>query len=448
MIALLVQNQFPDGDLTRALREEEVKFELFKWEHTLHSLSLSHNIEIVAILTPSYEIASICERIKEARLLFGDEKHLLICTPSLTEKERLVLNKCGANTIITPRTNSPEHFAERIIAELILRGIGHPAVFGLLRGATGHMRRLYSEIDTLAPRKYPVLILGETGTGKDLIAREVHHRSKRAGQFLKLNCADLSLELMRSELFGHTKGAFSGAHETKNGLMFEAGEGTLFLDEIGDLGIELQAALLQVLEDRKFRAVGANKFQDFNARLVLATNRDLEQMVEKREFRQDLLARINDFILYAPALRERRADIPLLVHHFIDTFNQENPDHQVKIPPGALDCLFQSEWSGNVRQLRKVVQKAAVFWDPDGCINVAHLKKEVSNSSHQRAHTPLNSASFDPETDTFHSAVSRMQKAYLEAQLERTRGNKEKAIEKSGIGRTRFYELLKKFEIK
>src|SRR5262249_5208647 len=150
--------------------------------------------------------------------------------------------------------------------------------------------------------------------------------------------------LLQNEMFGHVKGAYTGADQAKAGLMHEADEGTLFLDEIGDLGIEAQALLLEVLEDHTFRAVGASKQQHFNARLVLATHRDLEQMIEEGKFRLDLLARINDFPLHAPPLRERRADIPLLVHHFTDSFNRDNPDRQVKIPSGALDCLFHSEW--------------------------------------------------------------------------------------------------------
>src|SRR5262249_38143073 len=147
----------------------------------------------------------------------------------LTEKERLILSECGADTIINTRTYSPEHLAERITAELILQENGHLSSFGSLRGATRHMRKLYSDIEKLAGLNDPVLILGETGTGKELIAQEIHCRSKRPDPFLKLNCAEFSPEFLRSELFGHAKGAFTGAHQAKAGLMVEAGKGTLFL---------------------------------------------------------------------------------------------------------------------------------------------------------------------------------------------------------------------------
>jgi DNA-binding NtrC family response regulator len=389
----------------------------------------------------------IGERVKEARLKVGNGKHLLVCTLKLTERERLTLRENGADTVITPRTPSPEHLAERITAELILQGVLSPSSFGSLRGATKHMRQLYSDIETLAEFKEPVLILGETGTGKDLIAREIHRCSKRPKPFLKLNCAEFSPELLRSELFGHAKGSFTGAQHAKAGLMAEAGEGTLFLDEIGELDIQVQAMLLQVLEDRIFRAVGANKPQDFNARLVLATHRNLEQMVDEKKFRRDLLARINDFILYPPALHERRADIPLLVHHFIKSFNAEYPDRQVKIPAGALDCLFQAEWPENVRQLLKVVRKAAVFRDLDGNISEVSLQNYVNISNQRKDCEAPNSVSFDSASDTIRDATRRMQKAYLKAVLNQTKGDKEEAIRVSGISRSRFYELIKELEI-
>jgi DNA-binding NtrC family response regulator len=458
MIALLVQNQCPADELTSFFDTEEVKVDPRIWEHTLRGLSPSGKTDKAALIMPASSFIAICERTKEARSLLGAETHLLVSAPPLTENERLDLTLYGANTIIKPRTDSPKHIAERIIGELFLQGVRESS-FGSICGATWQMRQLYSDIKMLAKLKYPVLILGETGTGKDLIAKEIHRHSARSGQFCRLNCAEFSPELLRSELFGHVKGSFTGANQDKQGLIMEAADGTLFLDEIGDLDIESQAMLLHVLEDYKFRPVGANRWKELNARLVLATHRNLEQMIEQGKFRQDLYARINGFPLHAPPLRDRRADIPLLVRHFIDSFNKENPDQQVKIPPGALDCLFESEWPDNVRQLLKVVQKAAVF-NSDGNINVALLLKEVSKSRHQGAQPSLNSTSFsaaagdaysvgfDPTIDTIYSAVRRIQKAYIEAVLDQANGNKEKAIKHSGLGRSRFYELLRELDIK
>jgi DNA-binding NtrC family response regulator len=448
MIVLLAQNRFPTDQVARALLSEGVKTTHFQWEHSLRELTLPQDLEKAVLIAQTPGIVAIGERTREARLLVGAETHLLVCAPSLAERERLALNESGANTIVVPRTSSVEHVSERITAELILQGNGHLSSFGSLHGATKVMRHLYSEIEMLAGLNDSILILGETGTGKELIAREIHGCSKRPEPFLKLNCAEFSPELLRSELFGHAKGAFTGAHQENAGLMAEAGKGTLFLDEIGEMDIYAQAMLLQVLEDRKFRAVGSNKIQNFSARLVLATHRNLEQMVEQGKFRRDLLARIRDFKLQAPPLRDRRADIPILVHYFLDKFNQEYPDRAASIPPGALDYLFHSEWPENVRQLLKVVRKAAAYKDQDGNISAAVLQNEINIINQQKQHIALNSASFDPTSDTIHDATRRMQKSYLIAVLKETKGNKEAAYKMSGLGRSRFYDLLRELEIK
>jgi DNA-binding NtrC family response regulator len=448
MIVLFAQNQFPTDQVARALLWEGFKTAHYQFERSLRELTLPQDLDKAVLIAQTPGIVGIGERTSEARSLLGDKAHLLVCAPSLAEVERRALNESGADTIVVPRTSSVEHVSERITAELILQENGNLTSFGPLYGATKVMRGLYSEIEMLAGLNDSILILGETGTGKELIAREIHRRSKRPEPFLKLNCAEFSPELLRSELFGHAKGAFTGAHQEKAGLMAEAGKGTLFLDEIGEMDIHAQAMLLQVLEDREFRPVGLNKIQKFNARLVLATHRNLEQMVEQGKFRRDLYARIYDFKLEAPPLRDRRADIPILVRHFLDRFNKEYPDRVARIRPEGVDCLFHSEWPENVRQLLKVVRKAAVYKGQDDYISVALLQNEINIISRQKALGARNSASFDPASDKFHDAIRNMQMAYLTAVLDQANGNKEAAIEMSGLGRSRFYELLKKLEIR
>lgn len=448
MIVLLAQNRFPMDQVAKALLWEGFKTAHYQFERSLRELTLPQDLDKAVLIAQIPGIVGIGERTSEARSLLGDKAHLLVCSPSLAEGERRALNESGANTIVVPRTGSVEHVSERITAELILQENGNLTSFGSLRGATKMMRDLYSEIDKLAGLSESILILGETGTGKELIAREIHDRSKRPEPFLKLNCAELAPELLRSELFGYAKGAFTGAHQETAGLMAEAGAGTLFLDEIGEMDKHAQAMLLQVLEDRKYRPVGSKKLQNFDARLLLATHRDLEQMVEQGKFRRDLYQRIYDLKLEAPPLRDRRADIPILVHHFIDKFNREYPDRAAKIPPGGLDCLFHSEWPGNVRQLLKVVRKAAVYKGQDDYISVALLQNEINVISRQKAFDARNSASFDPASDKFHDAIRNMQVAYLTAVLEQANGNKEAAIRMSGLGRSRFYDLLKDLGIR
>ncbi|HKX32754.1 MAG TPA: sigma 54-interacting transcriptional regulator [Blastocatellia bacterium] len=452
MIVLLAHHQFSANRLAAALLAEGIGSAHYQWDHALRELPLPQPVERAVLIASAPGILDIGKRTKEARLQLGSQTHLMVCTLKLTESERETLGRYGADTVITSPTLSPEDIAERIMAELISQGEIQPSSFGLLLGATRQMRQIYNQIETLAGFNDPVLILGETGTGKDLIAREIHQRSQRPGPFQKLNCADYPPELLRSELLGHARGAFSGAHQAKSGLMAEAGRGTLFLDEIGELDIQAQAMLLQVVEDRKFRAVGSNTLQDFNARLVLATHRNLEQLVEQNHFRQDLLARIYGLTIFSPPLRERRADIPLLVHHFIEEFNHEYPDRQAQIPAGVLDCLFESAWPENIRQLRKVVRNAAIFKNADGTISAANLQHEVGimnrrQQNRQQELKSLNSTSFDPSSDTWQDAMRRLQKAYLTAVLNHTHGNREAAIKISGLGKSRFYELLRELEI-
>jgi DNA-binding NtrC family response regulator len=449
MIILLAQSRFPADQVAEALRAEGVTSAHFSWEHTVRELRLPKGLDQAVLIAEEPKIIGIGERTKEVRSMVGEQPHLLVCAQAITDRDRRTLTKFGANTIVTPRTFSVEHVTERITAELILQGNEPVTSFGSLYGGTKVMRQLYSDIETLAGLNDPVLILGETGTGKDLIARELHRCGRRSGPFLKLNCAEFRPELLRTELFGHAKGAFTGADREKEGLLAAAGEGTLFLDEIGELDLQAQAMLLQALEDRTFRPVGSNKMEHFEARLVLATHRNLEQMVEQGRFRQDFFARVYDFILLAPPLRQRRADIPILVQRFLDQFNLEYPDRKARITTEAMDCLFSSEWPENIRQLLKVIRKAAVFRNPDGTISPAYLQSQVDLTMQQRPEQEVvNSTSFDPEKDTIHDAIHRLQKAYLKALLERTNGNKEEAIKKSGLGRSRFYTLLKELEIK
>lgn len=448
MIVLLAQNQFPTEQVANALLMEGVRTSHYQWEHTLRELTLPYKPEKVVLIALTPNIAGVGDRTREARTLFGGTTHLVVCTLSLAERERTALNESGANTIVSPRTISIEHVSERITAELMLGGNGESISFGSLHGGSKQMRTLYGEIEKLAGLNDPILILGETGTGKDLIAAEIHRRSKRPEPFLKLNCAEFSPELLRAELFGFKKGSFTGATHDKQGLLAEAGGGTLFLNEIGELDGQAQAMLLQALEDRRYRPVGSNKTQAFGARLLLATHRNLEQMVEQGKFRQDLYARISDFILHAPPLRDRRADIPILVHHFLEQFNHEYPDRFARITPSAMDCLFHSEWPNNVRQLLKVVRKAAVFSDAAGDISASFLQHEIHVMNQMLQHRILNTTSFDPLYDTFHDAIRRTQKAYLVSVLSHTKGNKESAYKIAGLGKSRFYDLLKELEIK
>lgn len=224
------------------------------------------------------------------------------------------------------------------------------------------MQMVMSQVDVVARSESNVLILGETGTGKELIAREIHQRSQRSrGPMIKINCAAVPTGLLESDLFGHEKGAFTGAISSHTGRFEMADGGTLFLDEIGDMPLELQPKLLRVLQEREIERLGGNKIISVDVRLVAATNRDLKQMSLEREFRSDLYYRLNVFPVYIPPLRERREDIPLLANYFMHKIASRMRRNITSIPKNALQQLTQYPWPGNIRELENVIERAVIL---------------------------------------------------------------------------------------
>jgi formate hydrogenlyase transcriptional activator len=229
-------------------------------------------------------------------------------------------------------------------------------------GESPALKRVLQQVEIVAPTDSTVLILGETGTGKELIARAIHNLSARCDRtFVKVNCAAIPLGLLESELFGHEKGAFTGAISQKIGRFELAHLGTLFLDEVGDIPLELQPKLLRVLQEQEFERLGSTRTVHVNARLLAATSRDLLQMVEDREFREDLYYRLNIFPVVAPPLRERPQDIPLLVDYFVDKFARQMNKRIDTIPPEIMEALKQYHWPGNVRELQNFIERAVIL---------------------------------------------------------------------------------------
>ena len=228
-------------------------------------------------------------------------------------------------------------------------------------GGSPRMQAVFAEVHQAAPTKTTVLLRGESGTGKEVVARAVHNLSPRKDEpFVRVNCAALTESLLESELFGHEKGAFTGAVNTRKGRFEMAHGGTLFLDEIGDISAGFQAKLLRVLQEREFERVGGTASIRVDVRMVLATNRNLEKMVAAGEFRADLYYRINVVSIFLPPLRERREDIPLMVEHFLARFNREN-SRKVKVTPRAMKVLSSCYWPGNVRELENCVERTATM---------------------------------------------------------------------------------------
>lgn len=240
--------------------------------------------------------------------------------------------------------------------------------FHQIVGSSPALESVLEEVERVAPTDSTVLVLGETGTGKELIARAIHNLSPRCGRpFVKLNCAAIPFDLLESELFGHEKGAFTGAVAQKLGRFEMADSGTLFLDEIGDLPLALQPKLLRILQEQEFERLGSGRTHQINVRLVAATHSDLAEMVERSEFRSDLYYRLNVFPVSVPPLRDRREDIRQLVLHFVEVFGRRMQKRVEQIPQATMNALVAYPWPGNVRELQNLIERAVIRSD-DGVL--------------------------------------------------------------------------------
>ena len=436
-IGLFATEPVPLARIASCLSGEGVKVRATNWPA---KADLESEIRTGILIVDSHGAGELCASLSK----FLKGRRLIVCAPQPDSEGFKLLKELGAAEVITPRSWDPAHVCERILGQLIVDGDVVPANCGKLVGATRVMRDLFNDIATIAPLSDPVLILGESGTGKELVAAEVHLLSKRPDEFLPVNCGELSLELAGSDLFGHRKGSFTGATEARKGLLAEAGHGTIFLDEIGELDLKAQSKLLRVLEDNKVRRVGSNQMEPIHARIVLATNRNLETECAEGRFKSDLFERIRGFTIELQPLRERRADIPLLVQHFLSELEAET-SVSLDMPDGALDCLFEYEWPGNVRELRAAVRKAAAFRHEE-LISVWHLvestrRKRSAGESVTADEFPF-SLGFDPAKDTWRDLLERARQRYFPAVLAAAGGNKTRVAALADLSPSQFYENL------
>ncbi len=274
------------------------------------------------------------------------------------------------NVASFPKTHEDFHFVGMGFRELrtvnqefsLIEGSDSQSNSVGIVGESAALRRVLQLVEMVAPSEATVLLLGETGTGKELIARAIHERSQRHKEdFVTLNCAAIPSALFESELFGHERGAFTGAHMHRAGRLELADRGTLFLDEVGDMPLELQPKLLRALQERAYERVGSARTKKVDVRLVAATNCDLEQMMEKKQFRSDLYYRLNVFPIHVPPLRERREDIPLLVQHFTQKYARRMGKHIDTIPSAAVQKLMRWSWPGNVRELENLIERSVIL---------------------------------------------------------------------------------------
>lgn len=305
------------------------------------------------------------------------------------------------------------------------------------------MVRMFDLIDSVAPTQATVLILGESGTGKTMTARAVHQQSDRADKpFVEVSCGSLPDSLLESELFGHMAGSFTGATDDKPGKFLVADGGTLFLDEIATASPSLQVKLLRVLQDKEFEPVGGNKTHKVNVRMVLATNVDLEDAVRNGEFREDLYYRINVITLTQPPLRERIGDIPMLLEHYLDVFNQQNGKQVQKFTDEAMRILQQYDWPGNVRELVNVVERSVVLCKNDRVAAGELPEKLLQND----VRPPFVDASLSLG-NSLKTALANPERQLIIEALEANGWNRQNTSRMLGINRTTLYKKMKKYGI-
>ncbi|MFO1518458.1 MAG: sigma-54 dependent transcriptional regulator [bacterium] len=317
--------------------------------------------------------------------------------------------------------------------------------FGMknLIGVSEPMKEVYSLIDKVADTDSTVLILGESGTGKELVARAIHTRSRRSERpLIAVNCGAIPEELLESELFGHVKGAFTGAVATRPGRFEMADGGTIFLDEIGDMSPKLQVKILRVLQERKFEPVGSSRTVESDVRIITATNKNLEKAVKERQFREDLYYRLHVIPIHLPPLRERKSDVALLADYFLTQFSKENGCAKPRLTDGALDAFLRYSWPGNVRELENVIERLVIL-KKDGEITAEDLPLcMAANNSHivTEVHIPEDGLDFKNVVNDFENKL-------IVKALEKTGWNKNRAASLLKLNRTTLVEKIKKRQL-
>ncbi len=312
-------------------------------------------------------------------------------------------------------------------------------------GKSEKMRQLFELVSQVGPRRSTVMITGESGTGKELIAKAVHNCSSRAdGPFLAVNSGTIPFDLLESELFGHVRGAFTGASSSKKGLFEAAHGGTIFLDEIGNLPLETQAKLLRVIQEREFRRVGGIENVKVDVRIIAATNIELRKAIQTGDFREDLYYRLNVITLDLPPLRERKDDIPLLAEHFINRFCEENSAPLCSLDQGALRILMEYDWPGNVRELENVIERAVVLVPEERIIREELFPQDVLES------TSVSISKLDLGTNgtSLKDLVLEFEKNLIKTALQKSAWNQKKAAALLRVKPTTLNEKLKRMKIK
>lgn len=421
-------------------------------------------VVLLDILMPGMSGFEVMEKI------VSEERAVIVMTAQGTMKNAIEAMRKGAYDYLTKPFDLDElaMVVRRAFDDIVLRTrvrkleslVREEHDIGSLVGSSLAMQEVYKLIGRVADKDVTVLIRGESGTGKELVAKALHFNGKRIGKpFIAINAAAISADLLETELFGHEKGAFTGAVSMSLGKFEIADGGTIFLDEIGEMGLDLQAKLLRVIEEKKFFRVGGSAAVEVDVRIIAATNRNLESDVTEKRFREDLFYRLHVMPIFLPPLRERREDIPELVNHFLKLASDDMGVSLREFSPAALQLLVNHSWPGNVRELENVVRRAVVV-APGGVVSEKILKSVVTNVD-SRAHDD------DPLRDSlkakvrsyvgkvakaqsgniYGEVVSYVEKILIEAVLKETQGNQVLAASMLGINRNTLHKKIKELAV-
>jgi DNA-binding NtrC family response regulator len=413
----------------------------------------SYDVILLDIVMPKIDGLEVLQRVKEAH----PEIDVIMVT-GLSEIETAVRSmKLGAFDYL-PKPFDPEELRRvveralehrRLLKEDPKLEVGAKYRLDNIIGSSPAMQEVYRLVAKCAPTNSTVLLVGGSGTGKELVARAIHYNSLRKDKpFVAVDCNSLTESLLESELFGHVKGSFTGAIANKKGLFEVANGGTLFLDEIGNISLATQAKLLRVIQEREFKAVGDTHTQSTDIRMIAATNKDLKAMVAEGTFRDDLFYRINIFPIRVPPLRERREDIPALAYHFLNVFAKELGKKLTGFSDGAMKVLVNHDWPGNVRELENCVHRAAIL-ATDPIIRKAHLATIIDVSLQVESDVPKTSDELKRVKKAARErSVEEIEKLFVLEALKRNGWNVTRSAEETGMQRANFQALMKKHQIR
>jgi two-component system response regulator PilR (NtrC family) len=419
-------------------------FEVYEAEGVSDAANLINNnyydIAIVDLRLSDGSGIDVLKSLKEQ----NPETIVLIITAFASAGSAIAAMKLGAYDYVTKPFNFDEirvilkNIKETITLQRKVRELQHYAdVYQNIVGKSDAIKKVFNMIEKIAPFDTNVLITGESGTGKELVAKAIHTKSKRASKpFIAINCASLPAELLESELFGYSKGAFTGAYTSKRGLIDEADSGTLFLDEIGEMPLSLQAKLLRFLEDKKIRPLGSSGEIEVDIRLIAATNKTLTDLLQSGEFREDLYYRLATFEIRLPSLKERKEDIPLLIDQFIKLFSKKFQKNITRIDPAFVDYIMGQELKGNVRELKNIIEREVILSE-NGYLKCTSCQTFTNKSSH--------TLEIPDSGININEYLASVEKELIHKALQKSDGVKTKAAEILGLSFREFRYRLSKY---